>query len=127
MRGKTFSLKNYTSYNIHLGDANPFRSLASFYYYSTKDSNFVNVCTFIYSSKNSHKPAVKSYISVARFIYELTGVGQSNGRLVDYLMALIRVSPYGLPIMEIRSTKELVQNAISNRHNFSFSGNLLLT
>ena len=109
MLHRTFSLKNYSSFNIHLGNAKPFKSLSSFYFYATKDPNFVNVCTFIYSSRNSHKSVVKSYISVARFIYELTGAGQSNGRLVDYLMALVRTSPYGFPVMEIRSTKALVK------------------
>lgn len=98
MRGCTFSLKNYQSSTlkswggVSLGHAADFRAYSSFYFAASGDNNFANTCTFIFSSLNSKGKTVERYLSWARFLYELTGIGlfditsQSTGEVVDYLI-----------------------------------------
>ena len=109
MKGHTFSLKNYQGSTmkgtpdaegkvrggwggISLGYAEDFRAYGSFYYGATGDNNFGNQCTFIFSSLKSGNETVKRYLSWARFIYELVGLGLTDvsvpgsNALVDYLI-----------------------------------------
>lgn len=106
MLGHTFSLKNYLKstmaepgeYNkrgwggVSLGYANDFRAFSSFYFGVTKDNNLANACTFIFSSTQSKDKTTKRYLSWARFVFELTGLGlidvtdPKTNTLVDYLI-----------------------------------------
>lgn len=116
---RTFSLKSYLDSTIaksgvSLGGTAFFKALSSFYQYATGSQNFPDTCTFIFSSKNSRKKDVKRFVNWARFIYELTGVGQQsetdgliqNGRLVDYLVVLNRTSKQ----IDFHHTSEFFKN-----------------
>lgn len=116
---RTFSLKSYLDSTIaksgvSLGGTAFFKALSSFYQYATGSQNFPDTCTFIFSSKNSRKKDVKRFVNWARFIYELTGVGQQsetdglvqNGRLVDYLVVLNRTTKQ----IDFHHTSEFFKN-----------------
>lgn len=116
---RTFSLKSYLDSTIaksgvSLGGTAFFKALSSFYQYATGSQNFPDTCTFVFSSKNSRKKDVKRFVNWARFIYELTGVGQQsetdgliqNGRLVDYLVVLNRTSKQ----IDFHHTSEFFKN-----------------
>lgn len=110
MRGHTFSLKNYKLETLirggaKLGKTTLFRALSSFYYGATKDANFTNTCTFYYASIKSSDSNVSRYISWARYIFELTGLGlydMSAGNVaepVDYLIVNARNVEGGIQVL----------------------------
>ena len=119
---RTFSLKSYLNSTmaakkgggVSLGETAFFKALSSFYQYATGSQNFPDTCTFVFSSKNSRKKDVKRFVNWARFIYELTGVGQQseingliqNGRLVDYLVVLNRTTKQ----IDFHHTSEFFKN-----------------
>lgn len=115
LQNHTFSLKNYKEVTltnwggISLGYANDFRFYGSFYQGATKSKrqlNFADLSTFVYASINSNNPIVsKNYLSWARYIYELTGLGQ--GDIVDYLV--VNNSTTGT--VQVYSVKDLLKNA----------------
>ncbi len=116
LAGHTFSLKNYTSKTmnnwggISLGYANKFRAYSSFLYGALgNETNFADVCTFIFASEQSHNPTVHKYLNWARYIYELTGLGQEgkNG-LVDYL--IVNTSDVGVTNIKVYPTSDLLKN-----------------
>lgn len=116
LAGHTFSLKNYTSKTlsnwggVSLGYANKFRAYSSFFYGALGyELNFADLCTFIFASEHSHNPTVHRYLDWARYIYELTGLGQEgkNG-LVDYL--IVNTSDVGIANIKVYPTSDLLKN-----------------
>lgn len=114
LQNHTFSLKNYKEATlldwggVSLGNANKFRFYGSFYQGATKSKkqlNFADLSTFIYASENSKNQEVHRYLSWARYIYELTGLGQ--GDIVDYL--IINDATNGL--VKVFSVKDLLKDA----------------
>lgn len=135
-RGRTFSMKNYKAETLRsgvsLGEASNFKYLSSFYYYAAGNKNFVDVCTFVFSSMNSNRATTVRYKNWARLIYELTGAGQESGitdlqgRLVDYLMVLQRTHPIQIRIVDVKSILQLDRmpniDPSSIRRNFIYRG-----
>ena len=113
LAGHTFSLKNYKGETLEnwkgvsLGYANKFRFYGSFFQAATKSTkqlNFADLCTFIYASENSKNPVIERYLDWARYVYELTGLGQQD--IADYL--IINNSTTGN--VQVYSVKELLKN-----------------
>lgn len=134
LQGHTFSLKNYNSPIIHIGDPNLWRSLPAFYYASTQDSNFSNLARFLFVNEEDiekNDQTVMSYQNAAQAIYNLTGVGletkglysfsPNKNKAVDYLMVLLPG-----PIIKVKSTKDIVNNIYTSRNSFSFSGDITI-
>lgn len=125
----TFSLKNYTVDTLNswggvsLGDANKFRFYGHFFQGATKGTkqlNYADLCTFIYASENSNDSQVKRYLSWARYIYELTGLGQDDE--VDYL--IINEGTHG--IVRVYSVKDLLSDMPNGDPRASYK-NVLVT
>lgn len=134
LKGHTFSLKNYNSTSIHIGNTSLWRVLPAFYYASTQDNNFSNLARFLFVNEADRKKkdqTVMSYQAAAKAIYELTGVGletkgsssfsSNKNKAVDYLMVLLPG-----PVMRVRSTKEIVKNIYNHRSSFSFYGDITI-
>lgn len=127
LRDRTFSLKNYNAFakGIHIGDANEFRRMSSFYFFATNSNNFADICTFVFSTRNSKDATVQKYVSWVRILYELMGTGQlwdgQSGRLVDYIIVNL-YNRGGAEGLIINSTLEYLKNMPQGNPSFLFNG-----
>ena len=68
--------------------------------------NFADISTFIFASNYSNNPQVHKYLSWARFVYELTGLGQED--VADYL--IINTSDKNVTDVRVYAMSDLLKD-----------------